>query len=158
MHCGILSEHPANTRREIMDKLFGLILFCCYQSVVHLQRCPSLSLQPPHTPTPNQLTHTLPPCPFYPSPVHRLRTLCIFAVLFSTASGSPCRLRSVERQRGSIVSFIRQSLSPHLLPGPVSPPLLCAMSLFSPLCSQPSVSKRVVQNEPPKPEKQERNN
>lgn len=64
------------SRRQIMDRFLGpSFSFRCYQSVVHLQRSPSLSLHPqPST-----------PCPFYPPSVHRLPALSVSAVLFSTA-------------------------------------------------------------------------
>lgn len=144
-------------RREIMDEFLGLILFRCYQSVVHLQRSPSLSLHPHPDPT-----HThFPRVPFTLHPSKRLPAPCVFAVLFSSMRPTrpgDCDLRNSKGGERGWFYPSKPAHPPHLLPGPVSPPLFCAMSLFSPLCSQPSVSKRTAQNEPPKPEKQKRNN
>lgn len=119
-------------RRQIMDEFSGLILFCRYQSVVHLQRSPSLSLRPP-TPTSTPHTHTdsshfplLLLASFLPSvrppaarsvrlrcPVPHLDQLADWKLLLRSVEG-------VERGEGFALSI--KSPRPHPpLSGPLSP-------------------------------------
>lgn len=117
------NEHSLHTK--IMEKSLSLF-FYCYQSVVHLQS--SLSL----TPLPPTLS-SLFFCPFYPLSVHpcplcRSHTLFCFPTL---QCGAICGIQGEEG-----FGFIHQSF---ILSALVSP-LVLAMSLFSLLCKQSSLS------------------
>lgn len=163
MHCGILSEHPANTRFAPGDNgrvprpysFFAVIRAWCTYSALRLCHSTPNPPTPPTHPTTTRHTHTplSLPSPRVPFTLHP-----------STGCPLPPSSPSCFRCARTALSGTTRGVYPSKPPGqpptvwPGFSPPFCAMSPFGPLCSQPSVSKRMPPNEPPKPEKQERNN